>query len=104
DIRRELGPSERARALALPAAVPPRVRSLAHAWSDDEPSGAGKARAIESALRSGYRYDLESPARGAPTPLDAFLFEARSGHCELFATSMAVMLREVGIPSRIVTG
>jgi hypothetical protein len=33
-----------------------------------------------------------------------FLFERKKGHCEYFASSMAVMLRSLGIPSRIVTG
>jgi hypothetical protein len=33
-----------------------------------------------------------------------FLFERKKGHCEYFASSMAVMLRTLHIPSRIVTG
>jgi len=37
-------------------------------------------------------------------PLDQFLFENRQGHCEYFASSMVVLLREMGIPSRLVTG
>jgi hypothetical protein len=39
-----------------------------------------------------------------PDPLAHFLFERKKGHCEYFASSMAVMLRTVGIPSRVVTG
>ena len=37
-------------------------------------------------------------------PLAYFLFERKKGHCEYFASSMAVMLRTLGIPSRVVTG
>jgi hypothetical protein len=37
-------------------------------------------------------------------PVEDFLFRQRRGHCEVFATAMAVSLREVGIPSRLVTG
>jgi hypothetical protein len=33
-----------------------------------------------------------------------FLFERKQGHCEYFASSMAVMLRTLGIPSRVVNG
>jgi hypothetical protein len=33
-----------------------------------------------------------------------FLFERKHGHCEYFASSMAVMLRSLDIPSRMVTG
>ena len=39
-----------------------------------------------------------------PDPLANFLFDRRKGHCEYFASAMAVMLRTVGIPSRVVTG
>jgi hypothetical protein len=38
------------------------------------------------------------------TPLDAFLFTAHRGHCEYFASAMAIMLRTLEIPSRNVTG
>jgi len=33
-----------------------------------------------------------------------FLFTRRKGHCEYFASSMAVMLRTQGIPARVVNG
>ena len=37
-------------------------------------------------------------------PLANFLFERKQGHCEYFASSMAVMLRSLGIPARLVNG
>ena len=33
-----------------------------------------------------------------------FLFDMRAGHCEYFASSMAIMLRQLGIPARLVNG
>jgi hypothetical protein len=51
-----------------------------------------------------YTYTVEQPDVGTRRPLDVFLFEARRGHCEYFATALAVMLRSLGIPSRNVTG
>ena len=60
-------------------------------------------RAIEDHLRGGaYRYtpDVERHAY----PLPAFLFEDRAGYCQQFAGSMALMLRLVGIPARVVSG
>jgi len=33
-----------------------------------------------------------------------FLFDIRAGHCEYFASSMAIMLRQLGIPARLVNG
>ena len=43
------------------------------------------------------------PTRGVE-PVENFLFNAREGHCEYFASAMALMLREIGIPSRLVNG
>ena len=37
-------------------------------------------------------------------PLQEFLFVRRAGHCEYFAAAMAVMLRSLGVPSRVVNG
>jgi protein-glutamine gamma-glutamyltransferase len=53
-----------------------------------------------------YTTDLRESARvqeGAD-PVEGFLFDVRAGHCEYFATSMALLLREVGVPTRIVNG
>ncbi|HET8759580.1 MAG TPA: transglutaminase domain-containing protein, partial [Nitrospiria bacterium] len=50
-----------------------------------------------------YSYTLDVPG-GEDRPLDVFLFDRRSGYCEHFASAMAVMLRAVGVPTRLVTG
>ncbi len=64
------------------------------------------ARRFESYLRDEDRfaYSLEQPNVGTRWPLEVFLFEAKRGHCEYFATALAIMLRAVAIPSRNVTG
>jgi len=36
--------------------------------------------------------------------LATFLFEAKAGHCEYFASSMAILLRAAGIPTRVING
>jgi transglutaminase-like putative cysteine protease len=96
--------SERGRYLSLPVGIPERIGKLAHDWSDAFPTPEGKAHAIEERLRRDFTYDLRSPSQGQPQPVDHFLFESHRGHCEFFSTAMALMLREVGIPSRNVTG
>lgn len=63
-----------------------------------------KAEALEAHLRTAYGYTLDLPARERADPLAHFLFDRREGHCEYFATAMALMLRVEGIPSRIVNG
>ncbi len=95
---------ERVRYLTVPVSLPARVALLAHEWADSQPTETLKARAIESHLRKDFRYDVNSPSGGTKQPLDHFLFESRRGHCEFFSTAMSIMLRQVGIPSRNVTG
>ncbi len=99
-----MAPLDRARYLALPGDLPPRVIELAHRWTDGLSTNEAKAHAIEEHLRHDYGYDLKSPSQGAPQPVDHFLFESRRGHCEFFSTAMALLLRAVAIPSRNVTG
>jgi len=59
---------------------------------------------VENYLKNGdYRYSLKN----LPTsnkPVDEFLFDKKQGNCEYFATSMAIILRVNGIPSRVVAG
>lgn len=38
------------------------------------------------------------------SPLSRFLLKERQGHCEYFATATALLLRQLGIPARYVTG
>jgi transglutaminase-like putative cysteine protease len=99
-----LSPAERARYLARPADFPQRIGELARRWTDDVVGPDAKARRIEERLRRDFLYDLKSPSQGKPQPVDHFLFESKRGHCEFFSTSMALMLRAIGIPSRNVTG
>jgi hypothetical protein len=36
--------------------------------------------------------------------VEAFLFDSRRGHCELFASAATVMLRSLGVPARVIVG
>jgi protein-glutamine gamma-glutamyltransferase len=96
--------NDRARYLDLPPDMPARIADLAHAWADGQPSPYLKAKAIEERLKRDFKYDTGSPSGGKPQPVDHFLFDSQRGHCEFFSTAMAIMLREIGIPSRNVTG
>ena len=59
---------------------------------------------IENYLRTHFGYTLQLSKTQVKDPIGNFLFERKQGHCEYFASSMAVMLRSLGIPSRVVTG
>jgi len=81
-----------------------RIAKLAEDITATAPSNYDKAVAMERYLSTHFGYTLELP-RSLPTdPLAYFLFERKKGHCEFFASSMAVMLRSLRIPSRIITG
>ena len=64
-----------------------------------------KATAIESYLRSNYEYSLNVESIPEDQEfIDYFLFEEGKGYCTYYATTMALMLRMEGIPSRYVEG
>jgi transglutaminase-like putative cysteine protease len=60
------------------------------------------AKRIELYLRSNYAYKQDVPNRTYPLP--AFLSEDRAGYCQQFSGTMALMLRMLGIPSRVAVG
>lgn len=87
----------------LPEIVVP-LQSLARAWTDGAHTQAEALWLIERRLKSDFRYSLSSKRRTKRDPIVDFLFEERTGHCEYFASSMALLARTVGIPTRVVTG
>jgi transglutaminase-like putative cysteine protease len=89
----------------LPEEMDPRISQLANQVAKPYDSQFAKAIALERHLRSQYDYDFESIFKSQQhTPLSQFLFETKKGHCEYFASALAIMLRTQGIPSRLVTG
>jgi transglutaminase-like putative cysteine protease len=65
------------------------------------------ARALADYLAHGGEYAYALELRRQDTRLDPvldFLFNVKQGHCERFAAALALMLRSVGIPARIVKG
>jgi hypothetical protein len=85
----------------------PAVEELARSLAADAPTRLRKVEAIMEHLRGmGYTLELQPSERvlAGADPVEGFLFDTRAGHCEYFATAMAVLLREVGVPTRIVNG
>jgi hypothetical protein len=81
-----------------------RVAALARQITASDDNNYDKAAAIEMYLRTKFGYTLQLPRTVPLDPVANFLFERKQGHCEYFASSMAVMLRTLGIPSRVVNG
>lgn len=91
--------------LQLPEALDARLGNLATQLTRSAPSALEGAIALEQYLRRAYHYTLDTLSPTQPrTPLSSFLFETRRGHCEYFASALAVLLRTQGMPSRLATG
>lgn len=82
----------------------PRIPQLAAQISSSASNNYDKAVAIEKYLKTHYGYTLRLLRSPVADPLANFLFERKQGHCEYFASSMAVMLRTLHIPARVVNG
>jgi transglutaminase-like putative cysteine protease len=89
--------------LQLPP-VDGRVVSLSKQITAPAENNYDKAAAVERYLRTHFGYTLQLPRTVPRDPVANFLFERKQGHCEYFASAMAIMLRTLGIPSRVVNG
>lgn len=63
------------------------------------------AQRLAQRLREGYAYTLDlsgsDPSRDG---VEDFLFHTRRGHCEYFASALAVLCRSLGVRARLATG
>lgn len=90
--------------------ISPRVKDLAAdiAPRETHPSDYEVTVAIQRYLEDpqnlAYTLDLRDYDDADVDPIEQFLFDDRTGHCSLFASAMALMLRCRGVPSRIVNG
>jgi hypothetical protein len=89
--------------LQLPS-LDPRIPALAREITAHAQTPIDKTIAVEGYLRSRYTYTLNLSGKPGDDPLAHFLFETRAGHCEYFASAMAILLRTLGIPTREVNG
>jgi transglutaminase-like putative cysteine protease len=94
--------------LALPPGTNPRTAALAAEMRNDPAlAGAATPALVQAALRrlrtGGYTYTLEPGVYGNDTA-DEFWFDRKEGFCEHIASAFVVLMRNLGIPSRIVTG
>jgi protein-glutamine gamma-glutamyltransferase len=89
--------------LQLPR-MDPRVGELAQQITAESISDFDRAKAIELYLQRNLGYTLRLSQAIPRDPIAEFLFVRKQGHCEYFASSMAVMLRSLHIPARVVNG
>jgi protein-glutamine gamma-glutamyltransferase len=104
--QRERAPvaAPRASDLQLPRRLHRRIEPLAREWTSGATTDADKLRAIEGHLRTEFGYARSFERAPDMDPLLAFLFVDRRGHCEYFASALALLGRAAGVPTRIVMG
>ena len=102
DATQILPANARQRYLRLPG-LNPRIRELTEEVVSSSSDAQQSAVMIETFLKTRFQYSLDANISGRE-PLVDFLFNTRAGHCEYFASAMAVMLRTQKIPSRVITG
>lgn len=59
---------------------------------------------VRTMLRHNCKYSLDVKNRGGLPPIENFLYRERAGYCVHFATAGVLLCRELGIPSRVVSG
>jgi transglutaminase-like putative cysteine protease len=91
--------------LQLPEDFPMEITNLAHQITASYGTPYDKAAAITTYLRSHITYKkfIQDPPAGMD-PLTWFLFDSRTGFCNYFASAEVVLLRSIGIPSRLAVG
>ncbi len=90
--------------LGIYPGIDPRVPDLAREITAGATNPYDKAVAIRDYLERNYTYTLDLARDHRFLPLEDFLFVQKAGHCEYFATAQAILLRAVGVPTRIVNG
>ncbi len=88
----------------LPGDLSPRIGELARTWGGGGATALDTVLLLQDHLRTTFAYSLDQEPSRYPDPLLAFLDEVQEGHCEYFASGLAVMLRTLGVPTRIVNG
>ncbi len=94
-----------ARYLQLPSTISPETLALAEELTAPYANPFDKALAVRDYLRANIAYNdqIAAPPDGVD-PVHYVLFVSQEGYCNYYASAMAVMLRALGIPARLVSG
>jgi hypothetical protein len=98
-------PAIRERYLELPENLPPEIGALARQVTKQNASPYEQAVQLQEFFtkEGGFTYSLATQGHN-DSALTDFLIRNRTGYCEQFASSMAVLARILGIPARVAIG
>jgi len=90
--------------LELPAALAPALRQLAADWTGAATTPREQAAALVAELEHRFVYSQHFRRAAGVDPVLDFLQRGRRGHCEYFASGLALLLRSLDVPTRVVGG
>lgn len=101
----DLAPVQYGRWTELPEDLDPRLEQIAQEWTAGAVSAYDKVFAIQRHLHSyGFTYSTDVDVAEDSDALLTFLTRTKTGFCQQYATAMAVLVRELGLPARIAVG
>ena len=96
---------DRALLLAVDTSLAKTLQPLAGRLCRGATTAREKAARVANYFQSEYLYSLDpTPVPRNRDPVEYFLATRHPAHCEYFASATAVLLRQVGVPTRYVTG
>jgi transglutaminase-like putative cysteine protease len=105
DQVQNLAPVQYGRWTELPEDLDPRIGQIAQEWTADAASTYDKVLAIQRRFHSdGFTYSTDVDVADDSDALLTFLTQTKTGFCQQYATAMAVLVRELGIPARVAVG
>jgi transglutaminase-like putative cysteine protease len=90
----------------IPSKLSPLVQQTAMQWTQGATDAYSALKDLEAHLNDAgiFTYSVTNPPVPASTDVATWLLQTRRGYCTYYASTMAVMARLMGIPTRIVTG
>ena len=91
--------------LRLPQGENPETVAFAQRLHSESGGDADFVDAVLARFtREPFAYSLNPPLLPELNPVDAFMFQSRTGFCEHYAAAFVVTMRAAGIPARVVAG
>jgi hypothetical protein len=90
--------------LEVPVELRHELRQVLADWTEPEMVPRERLMRVQSELKTTYTYALNHTRSTLQDPVIDFLLENRIGHCEFFASALALLARTARIPARVVGG
>ncbi len=90
--------------LAIPESQRARLTQIAEQYGVGGTTPFERVEHIAEVLRTRYQYALQFQRTARRDPVIDFLDTHRQGHCEYFASALALLGRAAGVPTRVIGG